>query len=323
MVMESIGVRYLRYLVCIAAWLVAPLLVAFDSLVAFGQPVLDQAVSEAQLVTKKGCAILKVIFNVRIRYDHHFPIGHGNDLRISVSAIDRDQLIALQLLRREAVRVPLAGKLLGIKSIDFETRPAIGPMLTILFDRPMFYSVAQSSDIESVIVAISEKNASPTCKPEFPPYLPACVSTRPFVQNQKNAIRPTVTPQIDVPKERGTGTISQADLRSAAAAMDEARAALKKGNFNNAIQLLIKVLKHPENENSAEAQELLGLALQRSGQVGAAKAEYEDYLHRYPKGEGSDRVKQRLDGIVAVSADPSEKLHPTPNGRPPGNGETT
>ena len=171
------------------------------------------------------------------------------------------------------MRVPLEGKLLGIKSIDFETRPAIGPMLTILFDRPMFYSVAQSSDVESVIVAISEKGASPTCRPEFPPEFPAGVSTRPFVQNEKTAIRPTVTPQIDVPKERGTGTISEADLRSAAAAMDEARAALKKGNFNNAIQLLIKVLKYPENENSAEAQELLGLALQRSGQIDAAKAE--------------------------------------------------
>ena len=325
--MKSTGVRYLRYLACIAAWLVAPLLVAFDSRVAFGQPVLDTAVSEAQLVTKKGCAILKVIFNVRIRYDHHFPIGHGNDLRISVSAIDRDQLIALQLLRREAVRVPLAGKLLGIKSIDFETRPAIGPMLTILFDRPMFYSVAQSSDIESVIVAISEKGASPTCRPEFPPEFPAGVTTRPFVQsvqNEKNTIPPTVTPLIDLPKERGTGTISEADLRSAAAAMDEARAALKKGKFHDAIQLLVKVLKYPENENSPEAQELLGLALQRSGQTDAARADYEDYLHRYPQGEGSDRVKQRLDGIVATSTDPSEKLHPSVNPRRAlGNGETT
>src|SRR3974390_1155082 len=307
MVMESIGVRYLRYLACIAAWIVAPLLVAFDSRAAFGQPVLDQAVSEAQLVTKKGCAILKVIFNVRIRYDHHFPVSHGNDLRISVSAIDRDQLIALQLLRREAVRVPLEGKLLGIKSIDFETRPAIGPMLTILFDRPMFYSVAQSSDVESVVVAISEKGASPTCRPEFPPEFPAGVTTRPFVQNgqnEKNTIPPTVTPLIDLPKERGTGTMSEAYLRSAAAAMDEARAALKKGRFHDAIQLLVKVLKYPENENSPEAQELLGLALQRSGQTDAARADYEDYLHRYPQGEGSDRVKQRLDGIVATSTDP-------------------
>jgi len=325
MVMQSTGGRYLQCLVSIATCLVASLLIAFGSRAALGQPVLDTAVSEAQLVTKKGCAILKVIFNVRIRYDHHFPISHGNDLRISVSAIDRDQLIALQLLRREAVRVPLEGKLLGIKSIDFETRPAIGPMLTILFDRPMFYSVAQSSDVESVVVAISGKGASPTCRPEFPPEFPAGVSTRPFVQNEKNAINPTVTPQIDVPKERGTGTISEADLRSAAAAMDEARAALKKGNFSNAIQLLIKVLKYPENQNSAEAQELLGLALQRSGQIDAAKAEYEDYLHRYPQGEGNERVKQRLDGMVAVSAAPSEKLQPSPrpNGRPLGNGETT
>ena len=93
--------------------------------------------------------------------------------------------------------------------------------------------------------------------------------------------------------------------------MDEARAALKKKNFNGAIQLFTKVLKYPENEFSAEAQELLGLVHQKNGQLAEARSEYEDYLRRYPTGEGNERVRQRLAGIITASGDPDEKLRIT------------
>ncbi len=79
--------------------------------------------------------------------------------------------------------------------------------------------------------------------------------------------------------------------------MDEARAAIKKGNFAQAIQLLTKAVNRAENQYSAEAQELLGVAHQKSGQLVEARSEYEDYLQRYPNSEGTERVRQRLDGI--------------------------
>src|SRR6516162_5541652 len=56
------------------------------------------------------------------------------------------------------------------------------------------------------------------------------------------------------------GAISNTELRAAAAAMDEGRTALKHDNLGSAIQLFVKVLKYPENQYSAEAQELLGVA---------------------------------------------------------------
>jgi hypothetical protein len=52
---------------------------------AFAQPVVDQALSDAQLVSQKGCALLKVNFNIRIRYAGHFPISRGDELRITVN----------------------------------------------------------------------------------------------------------------------------------------------------------------------------------------------------------------------------------------------
>jgi hypothetical protein len=105
---------------------------------------------------------------------------------------------------------------------------------------------------------------------------------------------------LNTVKTRRAGAISDSDLRVVAASMDEGRAALKHNSFREAIQLFTKVLGYPENQYSAEAQELLALAHQRSGHSGEARAIYEDYLRRYPKSEGSQRVKQRLAGILTA-----------------------
>ena len=109
-------------------------------------------------------------------------------------------------------------------------------------------------------------------------------------------------------KDRRAGTISDSDLRVAAASMDEGRAAFKQNRFREAIQLFRKVLGYPENQYSAEAQELLGLALQKNGQFAEARAVYEDYVRRYSSGEASERVKQRLAGIVTAQGDVTAPL---------------
>ena len=50
------------------------------------------------------------------------------------------------------------------------------------------------------------------------------------------------------------------------ALMDDARAAIKKSKYDEAIQLLKKVLNYPENKHSAEAQELAGRGAAESRQ---------------------------------------------------------
>jgi hypothetical protein len=106
----------------------------------------------------------------------------------------------------------------------------------------------------------------------------------------------------NITANRRAGTISASDLRVAAAAMDEGRAAIEHNNFREAIKLFKKVLDLPENQYSAEAQELLGLSYQKNGQLAEARAAYEECLRRYPSGEMSDRVKQRLAGIMTAQS---------------------
>jgi tetratricopeptide (TPR) repeat protein len=281
------GLRVVRH-----CWFVAfvALLLATSFTVhpAVAEPVLDQAVAGAQLITRKSCMILKVDFNFRVRYASHFPLERGDELRIVLRPIDRAVAAALTRVRREAIRVP-DGKLAFIKAITFEADQPINPVVRIQFEHPVSYQVGQSGDFESILVAIAGTKLSPTCRPELPSDLAPLPNAGAVVYPPDAPARP----------------LTPADLRAAGAAMDEARAALKKGNFNGAAALFTKVLRLPPNKYSAEAEEFLGVTYQKMGRLADARAEYDDYLHRYPSGEGHDRVRERLAGIGGLAA-PSE-----------------
>jgi tetratricopeptide (TPR) repeat protein len=84
----------------------------------------------------------------------------------------------------------------------------------------------------------------------------------------------------------------------------DARVALEKHKFPEAIDLLNRLLRQPEYPARAEAQELMGLVRERAGQLAQAKAEYEEYLRRYPDGAGAARVRGRLQALAAASLTP-------------------
>lgn len=78
----------------------------------------------------------------------------------------------------------------------------------------------------------------------------------------------------------------------------QAREAFRRKDYATAIALLTQLTQQPEFPQRAQAQEMLGLARERSGQVAHAKAEYEDYLVRYPTGDGAGRVRKRLQALA-------------------------
>ena len=82
--------------------------------------------------------------------------------------------------------------------------------------------------------------------------------------------------------------------RQAVPLMNTARDALAAGDFETAAQNLNRVLNLPPNIFSQEAQELIGIAREKLGEIARARAEYELYLKLYPDGPGADRVRARL-----------------------------
>jgi tetratricopeptide (TPR) repeat protein len=84
--------------------------------------------------------------------------------------------------------------------------------------------------------------------------------------------------------------------------LDDARTAMSAHDYNKAIALLTKLQRQPEFPDRARAQELLGLARERAGQLAHAKAEYQEYLRRYPNGEAAERVAFRLKILESADA---------------------
>ena len=104
-------------------------------------------------------------------------------------------------------------------------------------------------------------------------------------------------------KPGGTGVATLADQETVKTLLADAESAIKLGENDRAIQLLTKGISFPENSITPRMQELLGLTRERKSQKAQARAEYEEYLRRYPTGEGADRVRQRLASLDAPAAD--------------------
>ena len=90
--------------------------------------------------------------------------------------------------------------------------------------------------------------------------------------------------------------------KSAAQLMSSGRAALASGKPETATEVFNQLLILPPNRFSQEAQELIGLARERSGELAKAKVEYELYLRLFPEGEGAKRVRGRLAQLQSTLA---------------------
>ena len=70
----------------------------------------------------------------------------------------------------------------------------------------------------------------------------------------------------------------------------------------------MEVLSGSDETFKQNAQEMLGVSREKNGQLAGAKKEYEIYLKKYPRGEGADRVRQRLFALRTARNEPNKKI---------------
>jgi len=90
----------------------------------------------------------------------------------------------------------------------------------------------------------------------------------------------------------------------------EGRRAMTDGQYQTAIKIFSELLEAGQGPEAQEARELLGLARERLGQNDLARVEYQAYLALYPKGEGAERVRQRLAALSTAQAAATKPLKP-------------
>lgn len=95
------------------------------------------------------------------------------------------------------------------------------------------------------------------------------------------------------------------------ALLEDARQSTARGNYARSIQIYTRIIESPANAYRQDALEFLGVARERNGQLAHAKAEYERYLGLYPEGDGTERVRQRLFGLITAAEPAKPRLRAT------------
>ena len=212
-------------------------------------------------------------FSCPLRYATHFPASQATDLRISL--VPLPGCLASDVVMNGVLQAP-AGNAAGLGDVRLE--PAGSALvLTLSFASPVDIDVRPSPDFLGIDVAVFGR----------------VTLARP---------RPNPVPKAAPPPVAATRTLPSAEVLEAQ--WLEARAAFDAADYPTAIRLLTRLVEYPEHPRRAEAQELLGLARERSGQLAHAKAEYDEYLRRYPDGPAAGRVAQRRDALATLDSKP-------------------
>jgi tetratricopeptide (TPR) repeat protein len=268
-------------------------------------------------ITEKGpCATIRVGFSFPVRYVKHFPPVSGAELRIQFEPIAVSPADRKLLFTRRSVRVPRS-EIASLVEVVYEGDVAGGPFLTLVFSRPRRFTAEQGGDFRSLVIIVRGEGALADC-----PKISRVFGRRnhiaggpqpPTVAPPPSPAPAAPTPAIPAPAEPApaepTPTAPTPVLEERLAAlMEEAGRAMTRGDYRQAVEYYTALLEYPPHAYSERAQELLGLARERAGQMAHARAEYEKYLRLHPQGEGADRVRQRLAGLLTATAKPPERL---------------
>ena len=90
--------------------------------------------------------------------------------------------------------------------------------------------------------------------------------------------------------------------------MARANKAMKDKKYRLAAGLYTRIISLKNTSQHQQAMEFLGLAREKNGQLIHARAEYRLYLKKYPKGEDSLRVRQRLLSLKTLLFKPRKRL---------------
>lgn len=214
-----------------------------------------------------------------LSYQTHNPLEPSTELRVQLIPTNKMSLTEeqLDLLRQRQQLFWDHTTGVPIAEIIFEGGDPDTPLITFSFTEEVAFKIKSSVDLRSLIVDIQTFNAAPP--------LPIDVEE---------------TLVEVVPEDEALAEL-----------MKEAKTEMTNQNYGRGVQLYTKILRTAEGKVRQQAQEFLGLARERNGQLAHAKREYEKYLTEYPEGIDADRVRQRLSGLVTASKTPKAPLTST------------
>lgn len=262
-----------------------PLFMGLLSIAVLGVPGMAEAqvLDRIEIVETPGVAEIHIVFNARALYLRHTPSEKGDLIRIFLDFPDLDR--SRRFARELAASPP--SDLVPKFQVTFPDQATNG--LSIKFERPVRFRVSQRDIRSSSRIVIAVKLDKPRISVVPPADVKGPAVPKPPVAKGagQSFDVPPFTPGMDIE-------------RYAADLMELGRAALTAEEGEKAVLIFNAALNLPPTKQSREAQEMIGVAREGTGDVDKAKAEYEHYLKIYPDGEGAARVRQRLAKVADV-----------------------
>lgn len=246
---------------------------------AYAQPAATRVFEGLSPIEVDGAPGVRVSFSTPVRYLRHTPQATGNSINVQFFPLNVSEAGAPAFFHRESLRVPSDIEL-PIAAVVYDGITVGRPTLEVRLDRTAAFEVQQGDDLRSIVIV-------------FP--------------LETNAAQAAATPTA--PRPPGGSTLSSDRV---AEMMAEGRRAMTAGEYDRAALIFTKVVSHADGAAALDAQELLGLARERKGQLAHAKAEYEAYLAQSPDGEGAKRVRQRLDALITARVERPPPSTPDP-----------
>ncbi|MBK8739529.1 MAG: hypothetical protein IPM02_08295 [Betaproteobacteria bacterium] len=253
---------------------------ALMALLCFAGSALAQVLDTVEVTADGGNAIVRIRFGLQIQYLRVTPASSGNALRVFFQITGADDSGTANAVIEEERRAPPTDLVPKFHVRYPSQPPAVQRRIEIDFDAPVNFRIRQESN-NTLAVLI------------------------PLTEEQIARLRPPKPAGVVVPPVAGMAP-PQSDMdKQAAPLFEEGRAALAAGEFEKATLALNRVLNLPPNQYTQVAQELIGLAREKDGDVRRARAEYELYLKLYPDGEAATRTRQRLAALQALPVLPA------------------
>lgn len=259
----------------VAGSLWAPLPVRADDAATVGD---ERLLQHVDVLPLGGGARVSIEFGCQLRYTSHFPSRGVTDLRISLAPLPG----CLPGNLREGVLAAPSGNAAGLVDARVE-QAGSAFVLTLAFSKPVDVSVRPQPDFMGIEVGVAggQKDVASVKLGVLKTPAPGLIAPP----------APTATPTRELPPP-------EVLERQWA----EAKAVFDKRDYTDAVRLLTRLVEYPEHARRAEAQELLGLSRERAGQFAHAKAEYQEYMRRYPHGPAAARVAQRLSALATLDS---------------------
>lgn len=265
----------------------------------FSGAVAQAAVIENVSVTEgPGVSVVKITLSRRLAYRSHAPMERGDRIIVQLQPLDPDTDLAT-LTRQQDYAWRPTGEV-PLTSVEYDRNPGGFALISLYFRNSVRYSVSAAADGTSLSVKIEHRSA------------PGGDSAASGSRSAAPAAAPGSRVDrfmVPVPPAAATSTLDAARTgKQMDELMGQGKTAIIQADYGLATQQYRQALELPRNKYTRKALEYLGLSLELDGRSADAEVVYQAFLQRYPEGEHSERVQQRLQSLQTATQVPREPL---------------